>query len=529
MPVVPRPVSVAARHGALGMAAANPDLPRSAAGPNSPWLLAVVVSIATFMEVLDTTIANVALRHIAGSLAASQDESTYVITSYLVSNAIVLPISGWLSNVIGRKRFYMICVGLFTISSVACAFATNLPMMLLFRVLQGVGGGGLAPTEQSIFADSFTPKQRALAFSLYGFTIVTAPAIGPVLGGWLTDSFSWHWVFLINLPVGVLSLTLTWLFVYDSPLVQQERKALIAKGLRVDYIGFLLIILGFGSLQIVLDRFEREDGFSSTLIVVLSIACVVSLATLVVWELVHDQPVMNLRLLKVPAFSISCVIMFMFGFIIVSTTQLLPQLTQELLGYDATTAGLTLGVGGFLTLFIMPLAGVVTGKLIQPRWLVFSALCGTAGALHYASGLNLEISFFNASLSRVIQVIWLPFIFIPLSAVQFTGVPPGKNPDASAIINLMRNLGGSWGVSVATTELAWRSQFHTARLSEHITPYNGYGWGVPLGQIARAVREQATILSYLDVFTVLSLVALSVAPLALFLPDVQKGAPAGGH
>jgi len=205
------------------MAAANPDLPRSAAGPNSPWLLAVIVSIATFMEVLDTTIANVALRHIAGSLAASQDESTYVITSYLVSNAIVLPISGWLSNVIGRKRFYMICVGLFTISSVACAFATSLPMMLLFRVLQGVGGGGLAPTEQSIFADSFTPKQRALAFSLYGFTIVTAPAIGPVLGGWLTDSFSWHWVFLINLPVGALSLILTWLFVYDSPLVQQER------------------------------------------------------------------------------------------------------------------------------------------------------------------------------------------------------------------------------------------------------------------------------------------------------------------
>ncbi len=505
------------------------ELPRSAAGPNSPWLLAVIVSIATFMEVLDTTIANVALRHIAGSLSASQDESTYIITSYLVSNAIVLPISGWLSNVVGRKRFYMVCVGLFTVSSVACAFATSLPMMLLFRVMQGIGGGGLAPTEQSIFADSFTPKQRALAFSLYGFTIVTAPAVGPVLGGWLTDSFSWHWVFLINLPVGLISLTLTWLFVYDSPLVIQERKALLAKGLRIDYVGFLLIVLGFGALQIVLDRFEREDGFSSPIIVVLSVICVVSLAVLVVWELVVDNPVMNLRLLKVRAFSISCVIMFMFGFIIVSTTQLLPQLTQELLHYDATTAGLTLGVGGVLTLFIMPTAGIVTGKLIQPRWLVFSALCGTAGALHYASGLDLDISFYNASLARVLQVIWLPFIFIPLSAVQFTGVPPGKNPDASAIINLMRNLGGSWGVSVATTLLAWRGQFHTERLGEKITPYNGYGFGVPLGQIAQAVREQSAIMSYLDVFTVLSLIALCVAPLALFLPNVQKGAAASGH
>ena len=511
------------------MAAANPDLPRSAAGPNSPWLLAVVVSIATFMEVLDTTIANVALRHIAGALAASQDESTYIITSYLVSNAIVLPISGWLSNVVGRKRFYMSCVALFTVSSVACAFATNLPMMLFFRVMQGVGGGGLAPTEQSIFADSFTPKQRALAFSLYGFTIVTAPAIGPVLGGWLTDTFSWHWVFLINLPVGMLSLTLTWFFVYDSPLVQQERRTLIAKGLRIDYFGFLLIILGFGSLQIVLDRFEREDGFSSPFILILTILCVLSLGVLIVWELWVNNPVMNLRLLRSRTFSISCIIMFMFGFIIISTTQLLPQLTQQLLGYDATTAGLTLGMGGFLTLFIMPLAGVVTGRIIQPRWLVFSALCGTAGALHYASSLNLNMSFYNASLSRVIQVMWLPFIFIPLSAVQFTGVPPGKNPDASAIINLMRNLGGSLGVSVVTTALAWRSQFHTARLGEAITPYNGYGFGVSLSQIARAVQEQAAIMSYLDVFTILSLIALSVAPLALFLPNVQKGASAGGH
>ena len=511
------------------MAAANPDLPRSAAGPNSPWLLAVVVSIATFMEVLDTTIANVALRHIAGSLAASQDESTYIVTSYLVSNAIILPISGWLSNVIGRKRFYMGCVALFTVASVACGMANSLGMMLFFRVLQGIGGGGLAPTEQSIFADSFTPKQRALAFSLYGFTVVTAPAIGPVLGGFLTDTFSWHWVFLINLPFGLLSLFLTWTFVYDSPTVVKEREERIARGIKIDYVGFILVAIGFGCLQVVLDRFERDDGFSSLFISSFAAASVLSLVLLVVWELNHEQPIVNLRLLKIPAFAISNLVMFAFGFMIVSTTQLLPQLTQELMGYNAFTAGLTLGAGGAITLFFMPLAGVITGRLVQPKWLILMAMCGTAGALHYASGLDLQASFFNISLSRVIQVIWMPFIFIPLSAVQFQGVPPAKNNEASAIINLMRNLGGSVGVSVVTTELQWRGQFHHARLAEHITPYNGYGFGSNLRSIGAEVTRQASILSYLDVFTILSILALCVIPFILFLPNIPKGAAAGGH
>ena len=507
----------------------NPELPRSAAGPNSPWLLAVIVSIATFMEVLDTTIANVALRNIAGSLAAGQDESTYILTSYLVSNAIILPISGWLSNVVGRKRFYMGCVALFTVSSVACAFANSLGMMLFFRVLQGMGGGGLAPTEQSIFADSFTPKQRAIAFSVYGFTVVTAPAIGPVLGGWLTDSYSWHWVFLINLPFGTLSLVLTWLFVYDSPTLKADRKRLIERGIKIDYVGFLLVALGFGSLQIVLDRFERDDGFSSSFITFFFITSAVSLSLLIVWELLHDQPVMNLRLFKVPAFAISNVVMFVFGFIIISTTQLVPQLAQQLLGYDATTAGLTLGAAGVVSLFVMPLAGVVTGRLIQPKWLIFSALLGTAGALNYASSLNLNAAFYNLSLSRMLQVFWLPFIFIPLSAVQFTGVPPEQNADASAIINLMRNLGGSFGVSIVTTQLAWRGQLHYERLGEHVTPYNGYGGTASLTAIGQQVLTQSIILSYLDVFIILAFIALAAAPLVLFLPNLPKGAPAGGH
>jgi MFS transporter, DHA2 family, multidrug resistance protein len=507
--------------------AAHAALPRSAAGPFNPWLIAVIVSIATFMEVLDTTIANVALRHIAGGLGASLDQSTYITTSYLVSNAIVLPISGWLANVIGRKRFYMLCVLLFTVSSVACGFATSLPMMIVFRVLQGLGGGGLAPVEQSIFADTFTPEKRAMAFALYGFTVVTAPAIGPMLGGWITENYSWHWVFLINLPVGIVSLVLTWMFVSDSKLVQQERRQLLDKGLRIDYLGFFLVAAGFGSLQIVLDKFEREDGFSSNFICIFTAIACVSLVALVIRELTTEQPIVNLRLFKSRAFAISCSVMFAFGFIINSTTQMLPQFTQELLGYDATNAGLTLGLGGLVTLFIMPIAGVVTGRLFQPKWLVMMSLAGTGVALLHTAGLDLNIGFWDVSLSRLYQVIWLPFLFIPLSTVQFIGIPPKENNNASALINMMRNLGGSFGVSLVTTQLAWREQFHHARLAEHITPYNGFVSS--LGSIASRVEQQASVMSYLDVFIVLGVISLVLAPVCFLLPKLPKGAQVNAH
>jgi MFS family permease len=328
-------------------------------------MIAMVVSIATFMEVLDTTIANVALRHIAGSLAADQDESTWILTSYLVSNAIVLPVSGWLANVIGRKRFYMICVGLFTFSSLLCAMSTSLGMMLCARVLQGIGGGGMAPTEQSMFADTFAPEKRAQAFALYGLTVVSAPAIGPVLGGWLTDNLSWHWVFLINLPVGLLSLTLVGLLVVEPEVLKRERKELLAKGLNIDVLGLILVVLGFGALQILLDRYELDDGFSSGFISTLGVISGGSLLGLVAWELFHPQPVVDVRLMGHRSFGICCGLMFLVGFLLISTTQLLPQLAQTLLGYDATTSGMTLAVGGIVTLFVMPISGVVTGRLIQ--------------------------------------------------------------------------------------------------------------------------------------------------------------------
>jgi MFS transporter, DHA2 family, multidrug resistance protein len=503
---------------------ADPALPRSAAGDRSPWLIAVIVSIATFMEVLDVTIVNVSLRHIAGSVAASLDESTWIVTSYLVSNAIVLPISGWLANVIGRKRFYMGCVALFTASSVLCAFSTSLPMILIARIIQGIGGGGLAPTEQSIFADTFPPEKRAQAFALYGLTVVTAPAVGPTLGGWLTDNFSWHWCFLINLPVGLLSLTLVQLFVVEPEALRHDRKRLLAGGLRIDYVGFGLVVLGFGALQIMLDRYERDDGFSSDFIVMLGATAAASLLALLAWELWHPQPVVNIRLLRSRPFAVSALVMFLFGFMLISTTQLLPQLSQTLLNYDATTAGLTLGIGGLVTLVIMPISGFVTGRLVQPKWLIAIALAGTGWALYSGVRLDLDISFWNLSMLRLTQVVWLPFVFIPLSAVSYVGVPPDRTNEASAIINLMRNLGGSVGVSFTTTMLQERLQFHHARLAEHITSYNGYAWNTPLPPIDGMIQAQAGMMSYLDIFWMLGVLGLCIWPLALLLPRVPKGA-----
>jgi DHA2 family multidrug resistance protein len=505
------------------------DLPYSAAGNRSPWLIAVVVSIATFMEVLDSTVANVSLRHIAGSLAASQDESTYIITSYLVSNAIIVPISGWLANRLGRKRFYMICVTLFTVASVLCATASTLGEILVWRVVQGLGGGGLAPVEQSMFADSFPARQRSQAFALYGFTVVLAPGIGPVLGGWLTDTLSWHWVFLINLPIGCLSLLLTWLFVVDSPKLKADRAAMLKRGLGIDYIGFLLVAAAFGTMQVVLDRFEREGGWGSPFVNLYGSITVVGLLALVLWEVRHPQPVMNLRLLRIPAFAMSNVLMFMLGFVLMSSTQLLPQLAQTLMGYDAMTSGLTLGLAAIATITCMPLAGILTGRVVQPRILACMAFAGVGFAMWWATGLDLTMDFWNLSSIRLLQAMWMPFLFIPITSISLVGVPPGRNNEASALVNFSRNLGGSFGISYTTTLLAYRTQMHHARLAEHITPYNGYGFGTPLTTISHAIDQQAGILSYLDLFQALAIVSFIAAPLALLLPRMAKGARTAAH
>jgi DHA2 family multidrug resistance protein len=493
-------------------------------------LIAVVVSLATFMEVLDTTIANVSLRHIAGGLGAGQDESTWILTSYLISNAIILPVSGWLSMLIGRKRFYMICVATFTASSFLCALAPNLGAMLFFRVLQGLGGGGLAPTEQSIFADSFPPEKRAAAFALYGVTVVVAPATGPVLGGWLTESFSWHWIFLINLPVGLAALTLIWFLVDEPPAVREDTRRFRANFVP-DWLGFLLVAMTFGALQVTLDRFEQDDGFSSLMIVLSTAVCAFSAVALVWWERLHPQPVFDVRLFKVRSFAVANLLMFLLGFTLYSTTQLIPQLAQNLLHYDALAAGKSLALGGVTAALMMPFAGIVSTK-VPAKWLIMGAFLATAAAFHHTASLNLQASFWDLSLTRVFQSLPLPFLFVTLTTAGYVGVPADKNSEASAIINLMRNLGGSVGVAAATTEVAWRTQFHHARLAERVSNLGPDALAVAKNGLAaaqQAVQAQAQVMSYLDVFWLWAIAALCVAPVALILKKPPKGQVAHGH
>jgi DHA2 family multidrug resistance protein len=526
-----------------------PGLPLSMAGGHNPWLIAVVVSIATFMEALDTSIANVALSHIAGNLSVSLDESTWVLTSYLVSNAVVLPISGWLATVIGRKRFYMGCVALFTISSMLCGLAPSLTWLIVCRVLQGAGGGGLQPSEQSMLADTFLPEQRGMAFGLYGVAVVVAPAAGPTLGGWITDNYSWHWIFLMNVPVGVLSLILTYALLVTPPAEERRRREVLRRGLRIDYIGFGLVALGLGCLQIVLDKGQRDDWFASTFIIVFTVISAVALLALLVWELTHEEPIVDLPLLKDKNFFAANVVMCVVGFILYTTTQLLPQLVQSLLGYTAMIAGLVITPGGFALMALMPLVGFLLGKL-QPRTLTACGLLIEAFSLYHMSQLSLQMAYSDVMWARLIQASGIAFLFVPITTVAYVGLPPGKNNNASALINLMRNLGGSFGISLAQTWLARRTQFHQAQLVSHITPYNPQ-YQRTLQQITRTlthtaaapartsrqvvgviygtVQQQAMMMSYLDIFYLLAWIALLMLLLVFLLRKVKPGQARMAH
>ena len=503
--------------------AGNKSLPHSPAGAYNPWAIALVISLAPFMEVLDTTIASVSLSHIAGSLAASQDESTWILTSYLVSNTVVLPISGWLSQVFGRKRFYLICVAVFTASSVGCAFATSLPMMLIARIFQGLGGGGLQPTTQSMLADSFPPAKRSQAFALYGLTVIVAPASGPLIGGWLTDNLSWHWIFLINLPIGLIAFMLISVFVSEPKALVEDRKQLLRKGLKLDYLGLCLVALGFGTLQVFLDKFQEDDGFSSSFILGLFAIWTISLSLLAVWEWDHPRPVINIRLFKIRNFAIGCTLLFFVGFVLLSSIQLFPQFTQSLLGYNSQTAGLALLSGGLGTILIMPAVGFISGRLVPPKWLLVGGFIMIGYGLLLQSWLPTDASFYDVSFNWAVQVSALPFLFIPANAAAYVGVPPDRNGEASALLNQARNLGGSIGISFVNTGLAWRTQFHHARLVEAVTPY-GSLHGLAVSQIMPIVQTQASFLGYLDMFRIVGIAALAVLPVILFLKSTPKAA-----
>ena len=518
--------------------------------PVNPWLIAVVVSMATFMEVLDTSIANVSLQHIAGGMAASQDEATWVLTSYLVSNAIILPISGWLSSVIGRKRFYMTCVMLFTISSLLCGLAPSLGWLIVFRILQGMGGGGLAPSEQAILTDTFAPQKRGQAFAIYGIAVVVAPAIGPTLGGWITDNYSWRWIFFINVPVGILSLFLVNFLLRESAEAIAEQKNTLKKGLKVDYLGFGLVAIGLGSLQVVLDKGQEDDWFSSNFILIFASLAAIGIIGAIIWEFITPDPIVDLPLLKNRNFGFTNVVMFAVGFILFGTTQLLPQYTQTLLGYDATHAGFVISPGGFAVMAMMPLVGYLVTHY-QPKWLIAFGMLIEGCSLIYMTNFDTQSSFATIAWARCFQAAGLAFLFVPINTAAYNGLPKWKTNNASALINLARNLGGSFGVSLANTMLIRRAQFHQNRLLStsnfnntsyqqtinsftHTLSQRGLNPVVAaqraVAVLYQSVQNQASMLSYIDVFKTLGVAAFCMIGLALFLKKIPRGEAAHvGH
>lgn len=510
----------------------------------NPWLIALTVTLASFMEVLDTSIANVALPHIAGGLSASEDEATWVLTSYLVSNAIILPLSGWLSMLLGRKRFYMLCVLVFTISSFLCGIAPTLGLLVFFRILQGIGGGGLQPSEQAILADTFTPQQRGMAFAIYGIAVVTAPAIGPTLGGFITDNFTWRWIFFINIPVGIVSLLLTSFMLEDPPYFLQERARRLKTKLRVDYWGIIFVALGLGFLQIILDKGERDDWFASNFIRTCAIISAVGLVLAVWWELTRKDPVVDLSLLKNRNFGISAFLMFMVGVVLLGSTVLIPQYLQLVMGYSATQAGLAISPGGLLIMGLLPFVGILLKK-VEARWLIGIGLVITSLALIHMTTFDADMNFGYAVTARCFQAAGLAFLFVPINTAAYAFVPPTKNNAASGLINLARNVGGSLGISIVTTILDRRSQFHQARLTEHTNALNpafnsalnsatnAFGAGSsgngPYALLMRTLQQQAGVLSYIDCFWLLGICFSVLVPLVFFMRKTQPGRAAAAH
>lgn len=508
----------------------------------NPWLIAVVVSLAAFMEVLDTSIANVALPHIAGDLGASNDESTWVLTSYLVSNAIILPISSWFVGILGRKRFFMFCIILFTAASLLCGISFSLGFLLFARIVQGAGGGGLQPMAQAILADTFPPEKRGVAFSLYGVTAIVAPAIGPTLGGWITDNYSWRWIFYINLPVGLIALFLVYRLIQDPTIVSGKKKG----SLKVDYIGFSLLALGVGALQILLDKGQEDDWFGSNFILVLAIIAGVCLTSLVIYEWFHKEPIVDVRLFKNKNFAIASMVMFMVGAISFASTVLMPQFLQTLMGYTAEKAGIVLSAAAVVLLMELPIVGQLTTRF-QARHLIAFGWIVLASTMYLSTlKIDLQISFASATWLRILQYVPLGFIFIPASTVAYLGIAPEKNNSVAGLINFMRNMGSSVGTSLVTTVIARRSQFHHNVLTANASPLNANfqafvqgnanklqssgldahgAYQQALARFYHLLEAQAATLAYIDTYWVLAICAAFMFCLSFALTknEPQKG------
>ena len=519
--------------------------PRAAtAGGVSPWLIAPTVGLAAFMEVLDISIVNVSLQHVAGSMAATADEATWIQTAYLVTNAVVLPISGWLSEKFGRKRYFFGSIIGFSIASLCCGLAPTLSLLIVARGMQGIFGGGLQPTAQAYLADAFPPERRGQAFAMYGLAVVFAPAIGPTVGGWITDNWTWRWVFLINVPVGIVVSALAMFILADPPGEVAATRARWARGLRLDYIGLALLVVGMFALQFVLDKGQEDDWFGSTLITDLAVTAVVALTAFIVWEWRRADPIVDLHLFRDRAFASGNVLMFMLGFALMGTTVVLPLFVQTLLGYTAEQAGMVLSPGGFATMLMMPVAGALSGR-IDARLLIIAGLIGTAIAMFHLSGFDLGVDFSTLAWARVYQSLGLALLFIPINTAAYQGISAEKNANASAIINMMRNLGGSVGIAILNTYIARREQANQVTLIRHVTPYSfqtsqilhqlqqafiaAHGSAVGALQKAQAelyaiVQQQAAVLSFLDAFWFVGAVLVAMIPLVLLLRKPVPGA-----
>ena len=514
---------------------------RPARTPTNPWLIALVVALAAFMEVLDTTIANVALRYIAGGLGVSEDESSWAVTTYLVANAIIVTATGYLAKRFGRKAFFITCLGLFTVSSVGCGFAWNLDVLLFFRILQGFAGGGMVPVAQSILADSFPPEKRGQAFALFGIAVVVAPVVGPTLGGYLSDNFSWHWCFLINGPVGLFAMGLIYMLI-DEKFEKTE--------VSFDGIGFALIALFLGALEIVLDRGQIEDWFGSSLIIWSTVIAAVALLAFIPWELTRKAPLIDLSMLVSRQFGSCFIVMLATGAILLSTTQFLPQLVQTEFGYTATLAGLVLSPGGMVSVVAMFIVGQLSRR-VQPKYLIATGAAVCALSMYGMTSVYSDLGFWFFAKSRMLIGAGLPLVFIPITAASYQGLKKNQTDMASALLNAARNTGGSIGISIASNVLAHREQFHQSRLAEDTIPSSiGYQHAAnqatqffssqgatasqaksqALAWIGTQVQSQADLLAYVDVFWTLTVIAAGAIPLALLLRKVNLGgAPPAAH
>jgi MFS transporter, DHA2 family, multidrug resistance protein len=516
-------------------------------GGFNPWTVALVVTMATFMEVLDTAIANVSLPHIAGSLSASEDQATWVLTSYLVSNAVVLPISGWIANRVGRKRFYMSCVIVFTISSFLCGIAPNLGSLIFFRVLQGMGGGGLGPSEQSILADTFPPAKRGMAFAVYGMAVVLAPAIGPTLGGFITDHYSWRWVFFINVPVGAISLMLSSRILVDPPhLIKLKSEAAKAK---VDGVGLGLIAVGLGALEYVLDKGQEDDWFHSRVICLFILIAAVCLVTFVVWEWKNDHPVVDVQLFRNKNFAVANLMMLVLGITLYGSTVLLPQYLQVWMGYSAQDSGMALSPGGFVVICLLPLVGKLIGKVDTRYLIAFGFFTLSIALWHFAHTLYPGMDFKTAVMLRVYISFGIAFLFVPINTVIYNGIPPSKSNQVSGIVNLFRNMGGDIGIAFVATAVARRSQTHQSQLASNIIKggaldarihglantlqMHGIAPGtaekMAFGNLYGQVVRQAQTLAYNDVLMVFCIFAAIMVPAVLLTSKPRPGAAAMAH